>query len=84
VGAFVLAIGLCLALAGLVASLYRGRRAPANPWGAASLEWTTPSPPAHDNFAAPPRGSRPYDFSGLRLVSEEAGWSGASGEAGRR
>jgi len=80
VGAFVLALGLVVALAGLVVSLFRGQRAPANPWGAASLEWTTPSPPAHDNFAETPRGNKPYDFTGLRLVSEDAGWVRAAGE----
>jgi cytochrome c oxidase subunit 1 len=41
VGAFVLTAGLVIALFGLLASLGRaGRRAPANPWGAASLEWS--------------------------------------------
>ncbi len=74
VGAFVLATGLLLALGGLVASLSRGRRAPANPWGAASLEWSTPSPPSHHNFDRTPGPARPYDYSGLRFVSEDAGW----------
>ncbi len=74
VGAFVLALGLGLALAGLLASLRRGRRAPANPWGASSLEWAAPSPPPHDNFATTPRAPRPYDYAGLRFVSEEEGW----------
>jgi cytochrome c oxidase subunit 1 len=75
VGAFVLALGLGLALLGLLASLRRGAlRAPANPWGAASLEWTAPSPPPHDNFATTPRAPSPYDFTGLRLVSREQGW----------
>jgi cytochrome c oxidase subunit 1 len=75
VGAFVLALGLGLALLGLLASLRRGAlRAPANPWGAASLEWTAPSPPPHDNFATTPRAPSPYDFTGLRLVSRERGW----------
>jgi len=83
VGAFVLAVGMCIALFGLVASLFRGRRAPPNPWGAASLEWTTPSPPAHDNFAIAPRGNKPYDFSGLRFVSEDSGWVRAGGEGAR-
>jgi cytochrome c oxidase subunit I len=82
VGAFVLALGMGLALWGLAASLFRGRRAPANPWGAATLEWTTPSPPAHDNFERTPLGNPPYDFSGLRLVSDEAGWV-RTGEGGR-
>ena len=82
IGAFVLAAGLGLALAGLLASLRRGRCAPSNPWGAASLEWTTPSPPAHDNFDHRPHGTAPYDFTHLRFVSEDAGWV-RSGEAVR-
>ncbi len=81
VGAFVLAAGLCLAALGLLASLARGRRAPANPWGAASLEWSAASPPSHHNFDRTPAATPPYDFTGLRLVSEEAGWVRAAGEA---
>jgi cytochrome c oxidase subunit 1 len=77
VGAFVLAAGLLLALGGLLASLRRGRRAPPNPWGAASLEWTTPSPPSHHNFDRTPRA---YDYTGLRFVSDEAGWVPAAEE----
>ncbi len=82
VGAFVLTAGLVIALYGLLASLGRaGRRAPANPWGAATLEWSAAaSPPTHHNFESPPRGVRPYDFTVLRQVSEEAGWVGAGGE----
>ncbi len=74
VGAFILAAGLVLALWGLLASLRRGKRAPANPWGASSLEWSAPSPPPHDNFAVTPRAGAPYDYTGLRHVSDEAGW----------
>jgi cytochrome c oxidase subunit 1 len=79
-GAFVLALGMGLALYGLLASLRGGRLAPANPWGAASLEWATASPPPHDNFESPPRPSGPYDFTGLRRVSDEAGWVRDPGE----
>jgi cytochrome c oxidase subunit 1 len=81
VGAFVLTAGLVIALYGLLASLGRaGKRAPANPWGAASLEWSAAaSPPTHHNFDVPPRGVSPYDFTGLRQVSEEAGWVRAGG-----
>ena len=39
-----------LFLANLFWSLFRGKRAPANPWDATTLEWTVPSPPPHDNF----------------------------------
>jgi len=80
VGAVVLTAGLVIALWGLLASLRKGPRAPANPWGAASLEWTAASPPIHENFAVAPRGARPYDYTGLRLVSDEAGWVRAGGE----
>jgi cytochrome c oxidase subunit 1 len=82
VGAVVLAAGLVLAAAGLAASLARGRRAPANPWGAASLEWEAPSPPPHDNFERAPAARYPYDFRGLRRGAPDGGWLRAgAGEA---
>jgi cytochrome c oxidase subunit 1 len=31
-------------------SMFRGKLAPANPWGATQLEWSVPSPPPFDNF----------------------------------
>ena len=74
VGAFVLAAGLLLAIGGLAVSLFRGKRAPANPWGAASLEWSVASPPIHDNFITPPVAASPYDYTGLRLVDDEQGY----------
>jgi cytochrome c oxidase subunit 1 len=41
-----------------------GRPAPANPWRAATLEWTTTSPPPPQNFAQLPRVIRgPYEYS---------------------
>jgi cytochrome c oxidase subunit 1 len=75
VGAFVLTAGLVVALWSLLGSLRKnGRRAPANPWGAASLEWAAASPPPHENFEVPPQVGKPYDFTGLRFESEDAGW----------
>ncbi len=50
-GASVLAMGYALPLAYLLWSLRYGKRAPANPWQATSLEWRTSSPPPKDNFA---------------------------------
>jgi cytochrome c oxidase subunit 1 len=45
-------------------SLFRGERAPQNPWHANSLEWTAPSPPPHGNFARTPVVYRgPYEYS---------------------
>jgi cytochrome c oxidase subunit I len=35
-----------------------------NPWDATTLEWQTPTPPPHGNFATPPRIYRgPYEYS---------------------
>jgi len=45
-------------------SFFLGRRAPANPWRAATLEWATTSPPPHGNFSTPPVVVRgPYEYS---------------------
>ena len=45
-------------------SLVRGKVAESNPWQANTLEWTTASPPPHDNFAVPPTVYRgPYEYS---------------------
>jgi cytochrome c oxidase subunit 1 len=37
-------------LLNFVWSLFKGAVAPANPWDATTLEWTTASPPPHGNF----------------------------------
>ncbi len=46
-------------------SLRNGAKAPANPWGARTLDWSTQSPPApHGNFYTPPYvAAGPYDFT---------------------
>jgi cytochrome c oxidase subunit 1 len=51
IGAFVVALAVVLFVVNGLVSLYRGRIAGPNPWGAASLEWATSSPPAVYNFA---------------------------------
>src|SRR5699024_3866989 len=58
-GAVVLAIGYLLPLWYLSASIFRGPRASANPWGATGLEWRTTSPPPHLNFVEPPVWDEP-------------------------
>jgi cytochrome c oxidase subunit 1 len=66
IGSFLLGIGFFMTLAVLVYALFRGRPAPANPWGAATLEWQSTSPPPQDNFSTTPVvGEDPYDFDGL-------------------
>lgn len=48
-----------------IASLFRGARAPSNPWQATTLEWQAPSPPPHGNWGpeAPVVHRWPYDYS---------------------
>jgi len=63
-GSWVLALGLFMVLGYLMASLWTGKKAPANPWGALTLEWThtTPMPDPH-NFTFQPIVTRgPYDY----------------------
>ncbi|HUU82638.1 MAG TPA: cytochrome c oxidase subunit I [Phycisphaerae bacterium] len=74
IGSYLLAVGLILTAVYLIHSLFRGRRAPANPWGGASLEWHCSSPPPHDNFAEQPTVGDCYDFSGLRYDPEIRGY----------
>jgi cytochrome c oxidase subunit 1 len=47
----------------MIVSWRWGPRAPANPWGAKSIEWLVSSPPPRFNFPTVPRvvGS-PYEF----------------------
>lgn len=53
-GASILGIGYLLPLLYLVWSMRYGPQASSNPWNAAGLEWTTPSPPPAHNFAETP------------------------------
>ena len=45
-------------------SLFRGEKAPKNPWKANTLEWTADSPPPHGNWKELPTCYRgPYEYS---------------------
>jgi cytochrome c oxidase subunit 1 len=55
----------------LVWTLVRGRRVAENPWRATTLEWTTTSPPPHENFETLPQVRRgPYDYSVPGVVGD--------------
>ena len=64
IGSYVLAVGLFLTLFYMLHSLFKGAKAPQNPWGATTLEWTNAtSPPEPHNFPRTPLITRgPYDF----------------------
>src|SRR5436190_1340312 len=51
IGAYILAAGLVLLVANLVVSYFRGAAAPADPFGGATLEWSTSSPPPPYNYS---------------------------------
>jgi cytochrome c oxidase subunit 1 len=74
VGAYVTAVGFAVAGLNLLHSLRKGRNAPANPWGANTLDWRPPSPPPHDNFAVPPVADDPYDLHGWKYDPAIGGW----------
>jgi heme/copper-type cytochrome/quinol oxidase subunit 1 len=49
-GAYIQAVSVLLLLYNLVRSYRSGPPAGSNPWGGATLEWATTSPPAEHNF----------------------------------
>lgn len=53
-GSTILALGYFFPMIYLVWSLWFGKRAPADPWEAKGLEWTTSSPPPTHNFLTEP------------------------------
>ena len=64
-GSLILGVGLFAALGVLLYSLWAGKKAPANPWGGATLEWNCTSPPPFFNFERPPAVGDPYDFGNI-------------------
>ena len=65
IGAFVLGFGILLAFGVLVYAAFRGRKCGGNPFGAASLEWQSSSPPSFHNFDHKVKMNDPYDFSAM-------------------
>ena len=60
-GATLLGFGFTFAIGYFVWSLFWGRKAPANPWGAKGLEWEECTSPPH-----------PHNFHEIPIVTEEA------------
>ncbi len=71
-GAGVLGVGYLLIVTYLVASLFKPRNAPANPWGATGLEWDIPSPPITLNFETEPVVTEDaYNYAGRAQKARE-------------
>jgi cytochrome c oxidase subunit I len=65
VSAFVLGASQLFFFINFFWSAFKGKKAADNPWNAAGLEWTTPSPPGHGNWPGeiPEVYRWPYDYS---------------------
>jgi cytochrome c oxidase subunit I len=73
-GSLLLAFGVVCFLAAVALALRQPRTAPADPWGANSLEWATMSPPPEHNFIRLPpiRSERPVFDARVGRVGEAA------------
>ncbi|MDQ3804413.1 MAG: cbb3-type cytochrome c oxidase subunit I [Acidobacteriota bacterium] len=81
--AIITAFAQLIFLFNFVYSLFRGERASDNPWEATTLEWTTATPPPHDNFGGKTpivyRGAYEYSVPGapqdfvLQTTPDETG-----------
>jgi cytochrome c oxidase subunit 1 len=51
IAALIVAGSVVIFLYNMIVSLWKGEKAPSNPWGATTLEWQTPdTPPKHGNW----------------------------------
>ena len=74
VGAFILGIGVAVAIWTLFSSIFLGKKAPDNPWGGASMEWETATPPIEHNFHDTPSVKPVYDFTPLVYNEATGNW----------
>ncbi len=73
-GAFILGIGMMICAGVLIHSLLKGRKAPPNPWGVATMEWQTTSPPPVHNFEHTPEVTDPYDLTDFVVVDDDGNY----------
>jgi cytochrome c oxidase subunit I len=74
VGSYILGLGFLVVAGYLLHSLFRGEKAPNNPWGGATLEWETSSPPPPYNFDHEMLAGDPYDIESLRFDPATGGY----------
>jgi cytochrome c oxidase subunit 1 len=73
VGSWILVTGIIIMFVNLIRGARAGEKAPANPWGATTLEWQTTSPPPLLNFREPPSvDTDPYDFTEILATHKPA------------
>ena len=54
IGSYILAVSTFPFIINVLWSIFKGEKAPSNPWGGLTFEWQTTSPPPHENFAVDP------------------------------
>src|ERR1700751_3866246 len=66
IAGFITIIAQVIFVLNLFWSIFRGPKASDNPWDATTLEWTTATPPPHDNFNGhtPVVHNGPYEYGG--------------------
>jgi cytochrome c oxidase subunit I len=74
VGAFILGISLFVSVIYLAWAAKHGPKAPDNPWGGTTLEWSTPTPPVLYNFSSPPEVPDMYEYDDLVEDTVNGGW----------
>jgi cytochrome c oxidase subunit 1 len=75
IGSWFLAVGLFGTAYTLLEALWKGKRAPRNPWGSAGYEWATATPPVLANFSKTPIITRgPYDYHLATPEELATGW----------
>jgi cytochrome c oxidase subunit 1 len=73
-GGYLLIIGMMIMFVNLLMSFKQRVPAPADPWGATTLEWTVPSPPPLHNFVQKPQiEGFPYDFTKVTERFQQSG-----------
>lgn len=65
IAAFITISAQLIFLFNILWGIFKGKKAPDNPWEATTLEWTTSTPPPHDNFngVTPVVNHGPYEYS---------------------
>lgn len=79
VGTWLIGLGFVIMAIYLIYAIFKGPVAGNNPWGALTLEWTTPSPPPAHNFDRQPIAVHgPYDYDSMMAEITYSGTPGYS------
>jgi cytochrome c oxidase subunit 1/cytochrome c oxidase subunit I+III len=73
IGSYMITVGLLMVAVNLVRSYFKGAPSGNDPWGGATLEWSTTSPPPDYNYAVIPKISSAYPMWDLADRVEDTG-----------